>query len=37
MRILYGPVNMALMLKYLTPVPEMQGYVYAFGNILAMI
>ena len=34
MRLLTGPLTMVLMLKYLTP--EMQGYAYAFGSVLAI-
>ena len=33
-RLLTGPLTMVLMLKYLTP--EMQGYAYAFGSVLAI-
>ena len=34
LRMATGPVTMVLMLKYLTP--ELQGYLYAFGSVLAI-
>jgi len=33
-RMFTGPVTMILMLRYLTP--ELQGYIYAFGGVLAV-